>query len=239
MRRLLGDYAGWLTALADPVGEVPGDYAFATPANVLLDGERFVALDPSWTAVRPQPVELLMTRALRQFAVTLIGGGYSHPWPSTMDADGLTVILASMAGCAVERETVTCAVAVEIDLVAAVHGLTGERREALAARLVAVDATSPPVDIDSHRELREATARLRQDLAHERAKQSWYEEMLTSRENALKRAQRAIDLMSGSLSYRVGRLLMTPLRFARRVARAVLRRTVGRLLPKRSAEESG
>jgi hypothetical protein len=228
LRGVLADYAAWLVALGDHDGEVPGAFAFATPGNLLLDGDRFVLLDQSWIAVDPQPVDLLLTRALRQFAMTLIGGGYSHPWPSTVDADGLAVILASMAGCVIERDTVALAVRVDIELEAAARGLTGERRDALAVRWTSVDATSPPVDIDSHRELREASARLRQELRHAQAKLLWYEEMLTSREIALKHARRTIDLMSGSLSYRVGRLVMLPLRFGKRLVRGGLRRVARR-----------
>jgi hypothetical protein len=228
LRRILGDYAAWLAALADPDGEVAGGFAFATPDNLLLDVGRFALLDPSWVAADPQPVDLLLTRAVRRFAVTLIGGGYSHPWPSTVDANGLAVILAGMAGCVVERDMVALAVRMEVEFEAAARGLTGERRDALAARLMGVDATSPPVDIDSHRELREASARLRQELRHEQAKLLWYEEMLTSRETALKQARRTIDLMSGSLSYRVGRLVMMPLRFGKRAVRGVLRRVARR-----------
>ena len=53
--------------------------------------------------------------------------------------------------------------------------------------------------------------RLHTELARAQAKMFWFDDMLKSREAALKHAKRKIDLMDGSLSYRVGRMVITPL----------------------------
>ncbi|HYN92618.1 MAG TPA: class I SAM-dependent methyltransferase, partial [Pilimelia sp.] len=224
LRRLLGEYATWLTARCDPDGRLPGEFAFATPRHTIVNGTSFAVLDPSWTVAVPVPYEVGLARALRAFAVTLIGDGYSHPWPASSDADSLTVILAGMAGHAIERTVARQAVDLEAELQGAVRGWDDDTRAEFAARLAAVDAGTLPPDVDSHRKLHQSVLRLRQELEHTEAKLAWYEELLTSRENALKRTQRTVDMLSGSLSYRVGRLLMAPVRVAKRVARGAYRR---------------
>jgi hypothetical protein len=218
VRRLLGEYGAWLAGFRDGAGALPGEYVFLTPRNVVLDGSRFAALDPSWRLAGPLPYELALTRALRQFAVDVITGGYPHPWPATIDADGMTVILAGMAGVAVERTAVREAVDVEVEIVASIRGFDREQRSDYAQRLAALDAGTPALDMDSHRKLHQSVLRLRQELEHTQAKLAWYEELLDAREQALNRAQRTIALFSGSVGYRVGRVLVG---VARRVVRGM------------------
>jgi hypothetical protein len=79
--------------------------------------------------------------------------------------------------------------------------------------------------MDSHRELREAMIRLRGQLEHAEAQLKWYQELLSSREYALKRAQRTINVLSGSISFRAGRALIAPARLLKRLLRRAIRRT--------------
>jgi SAM-dependent methyltransferase len=227
VRRMLGDYARWLAEHRDDQGRLPGDAAFATPAQTAVDGPVFAPLDPSWRLAEPIPYDVALARGLRQFAVTLLTGGYSHPWPTTTDADGLTVILAGMAGHEVTHETVRRAVEVEVEITAAVRGYDEPERAAYAQWLATVEAGTPALDVSSHRKLQQAVLRLRQELEHARSKLAWNEELLAKREQALKRAERTISLFSGSMSYRAGRMLVGLARKgvggARRVARAAKR----------------
>ncbi|HEU4424190.1 MAG TPA: class I SAM-dependent methyltransferase [Pilimelia sp.] len=229
VRRLLGEYAGWLAGFRDEAGRLPGECVFLTPSNTVVDGSRLAALDPSWRLAGPLPYEVALARALRQFAVDMITGGYPHPWPAATDADGLTVILGGMAGMAIDRATVREAVAIEVEIVAAVRGFDREQRSAYAERLAAIDEGTPALDMDSHRKLHQSVLRLRQELEHTQAKLAWYEELLDSREQALNRAQRTIALFSGSVGYRVGRVFVGGARWVVRGMRKVARATRGRL----------
>jgi hypothetical protein len=75
LRRLLG---GWMAALP------------AVPAeNIVVDHDSFVVLDPSAPTVADP---------LRQFAGTLLTGGYANPWPAYTELGTLTAILRGAAG---------------------------------------------------------------------------------------------------------------------------------------------
>ncbi|MGC4810932.1 class I SAM-dependent methyltransferase [Micromonospora sp. DT228] len=232
LRTLLHGYAGWLADQADTDGRIPGAAALASADNVVVDGERYVVLDPSWRATEALPADVVLARGLWRFATALLTGGYAHPWPSTLDVAGLTVVLGGLAGHDLDRATVAEAVEAEAAIAAALHGLDTDGRLHLATELHAVSPTDPPVGAGSYQQLREAWLRQREELARLAALTAWTEELLTSRERALRRAETTIGLLSGSLSYRVGRLAITPARLAKRGARAAKRRATAALSPK-------
>jgi hypothetical protein len=235
LRRLLSGYAAWLTRVADAERRLPGGYAFATPANVVVAAGRFAVLDPSWHLTEPLPLDVALARGLRQFAVTMVTGGHAHPWASTLDVDGLTVVLAGLAGNPVDRDVVAAAIRAEASIGAAVDGLTEAQRSALVERLRRITVTDPLPGLDSYEQLREAWQRQREELIRLADRLSWSEKILDSREHALRKAQLTIGMLSGSLSFRVGRLLITPARLAKRGFRAIRRRL--RRLRHRVAEE--
>ncbi|MFI7431960.1 class I SAM-dependent methyltransferase [Micromonospora haikouensis] len=250
LRRLLHGYAAWLDAHADDAGRLTGATALASLDNVVLaDGGActardatgappvFAVLDPSWRASDPWPVDVTLARGLWRFAAALATGGYAHPWSSTLDVAGLTVVLAGTAGRDLDRATVTAAVDAEVAVTAALRGLDNADRVALADELRAVEPTAPPTGLDSHQQLREAWLRQKAELTRVTALLRWTEELLTSRERALRRAEATINLLSGSLSYRVGRLAITPARLAKRGARAAKRRAKDALAPRRDEQE--
>ncbi|MDO3705890.1 class I SAM-dependent methyltransferase [Micromonospora sp. C28SCA-DRY-2] len=224
LRRLLRGYAAWLAGQAGPDGRLAGAVALAGVDNVVLAGDRYAVLDPSWRAAEPLPGPVVLARALWRFATELLTGGYAHPWPSTLDVAGLTIVLGGLAGHDLSRATVDAAVETEAAVTAALHGLDSDRRVALAGELRAVEPTDPPPGPRSYQQLREAWLRQREELTRLGALLKWTEELLTSRERALRRADATIQLLSGSLSYRVGRLAITPARLAKRGARAAKRR---------------
>jgi hypothetical protein len=235
LRGLLRGYADWLdTHGVDRT--LTGPYALATCDNVVLTGTTYEVLDPSWQTADPQPTEVVLARGLRRFAAELLTGGYAHPWPSTLDLFGLSVVLGGLAGHDLEQAVVAAAVELEADVVAAMRDLDPAGRDALVAELRSVTATAPPAGLDSYQELREAWLRQREEVARIEALLRWTEQLLTSREHALKRAQVAVNLLSGSISFRVGRLLIAPARLAKRYLRRVVRRvrrmrTDGRATP--------
>ncbi|TDC40273.1 class I SAM-dependent methyltransferase [Micromonospora sp. 15K316] len=232
LRRLLRGYAEWLAGQAGADGELGGAVALATVDNVLRTDGGYTLLDPSWQVTAPLNTEVVLARGLRRFATTLVTGGYAHPWPSTLDIAGLTVVLGGVAGHDLSRETVSAAVETEAAVTAAVRGLDNEGRGVLLTELRAVEPTDPPAGPRSYQQLHEAWRRQREELTRLTALLRWTEELLTSRERALRRAEVKINLLSGSVSYQVGRFAVTPARLARRGARAAKRRVRDVLAPK-------
>ncbi|MGS2619281.1 class I SAM-dependent methyltransferase [Micromonospora sp. LZ34] len=224
LRRLLRGYAAWLARQADAGGRLSGAVALAGVDNVVVAGDDHAVLDPSWRAAEPLPGDVVLARGLWRFAADLLTGGCAHPWTSTLDVAGLTVVLGGLAGHDLARATVDAAVETEAAITAALRGLDADGRVALASELRGVDPTDPPPGPRSYQQLREAWLRQREELTRLGALLKWTEELLTSRERALRRADATINLLSGSLSYRVGRLAITPARLAKRGARAAKRR---------------
>ncbi|MEV5209323.1 class I SAM-dependent methyltransferase [Micromonospora sp. NPDC053740] len=237
VRALLRGYAGWLADQADSDGRIAGAAALAGTDNVVVDGERYAVLDPSWRATAELPGDVVLARGLWRFAAGLLTGGYAHPWSSTLDIAGLTVVLGGLAGHDLDRATVSEAVEVEAAIAAALHGLDADATVGLATELQAVAPTDPPLGGHSYQQLREAWLRQREELTRLTALTAWTEELLTSRERALRRAETTIGLLSGSLSYRVGRLAITPARLAKRGARAAKRRATAVLAPKQEEQQ--
>ncbi|MEU4399176.1 class I SAM-dependent methyltransferase [Micromonospora orduensis] len=237
LRTLLRGYAGWLADQADPDGLVVGATALAGTDNVVVDGGRYAVLDASWRATGALPADVVLARGLWRFAADLFTGGYAHPWSSTLDVAGLTVVLGGLAGRDLDRTTVADAVDAEAEITAALHQLDADGRVTLATRLHAVAPTDPPVGPHSYQQLREAWLRQREELSRLAALTAWTEELLTSRERALRRAETTIGLLSGSLSYRVGRLAITPARLAKRGARAAKRRARTVLAPRQEEQQ--
>ncbi|MBQ1024100.1 class I SAM-dependent methyltransferase [Micromonospora sp. C95] len=206
LRRLLRGYADWLDGQAEQ-GRLAGAVALAGADNLVVDGDRWAVLDRGRRAGPPLPVDVVLARTLWRFAADLLTGGYAHPWTATLDVVGLTVLLGGVAGrdfdrAVVEAATETVATAAE----------------------AAVSLTDPPPGPRSYQQLREAWLRQREENTRLAALLKWTEDLLTSRERALRRAEAKINLLSGSLSYKVGRLALTPARMAKRGARAAKRR---------------
>ncbi|GAA2090462.1 hypothetical protein [Actinomadura alba] len=241
VRRLLGAYAGWLAGLA------PGAMAFATLDNVVPDGDGFAVLDPSWELAGEVPFSLALARSLRRFAVGLIAGGQPHPWPGTLDLDGVAVTLLAMAGNPGDRALLGRAVELEAEIEAAVRGLPAAEHARLLAELRSGVVREPL----GHREALTAHRRLADDLAAARARSEWLDATLKAKEaeyakaaetaqgklEELRRQRREdqaeikrlrqevkvkeaqVKALRDSLSHRVGRLATAPLRALRGVLR--------------------
>ncbi len=223
LRQLLRGYADWLTGQATD-GQLTGAVALAGADNLVVAGDRFAVLDPAWRADAPLPVDVVLARALWRFATELVTGGYAHPWTSTLDVAGLTVVLGGVAGRDFDRTVVDAAVETDAAVGAVVRGLDTDGKVDLDAELRAVTPTDPPPGPLSYQQLREAWLRQREENTRLTSLLKWTEELLNTRERALRRAEATVNLLSGSLSYKVGRLAVTPARLARRGARAAKRR---------------
>lgn len=224
IRGLLSGYARWLDSSAVD-GRIAGAAALAGMDNVVVvDGEHFAVLDPSWQATEPLPVDVALARGLWRFAAILLTGGYAHPWPSTLDLAGLTVVLGGVAGRELNRATVRVAVETEAAVAAAQQGLDPTGRQKLRDELDTLELDSPPPGPRSYQQLYEAWLRQREELTRIQALLRWTDDLITSRERALRRADAMIKMLSGSVSFRLGRLVITPARWAKRAARALKRR---------------
>ncbi|MFC3501664.1 class I SAM-dependent methyltransferase [Micromonospora krabiensis] len=237
LRRLLTGYAEWLAGQADGDGRLGGAVALAGVDNTVVSPAGYAVLDASWRATDPLAGDVVLARGLWRFAAELLTGGYAHPWPSTLDVAGLTVVLAGLAGQDLGRARVTAAVETEAAVTAALRGLDAEGRAALAAELVTVAPTDPPAGPRAYQQLHEAWQRQREELTRLTELQRWTDELLTSRERALRRAEATMNLLSGSLTYRVGKLAVTPARLAKRGARAAKRRARAALSPKQEEQQ--
>ncbi|MFI7606208.1 class I SAM-dependent methyltransferase [Micromonospora sp. NPDC049366] len=237
LRRLLTGYADWLAGQADGDGRLTGAVALAGADNTVVSPAGYAVLDPSWRAGDPLPGDVVLARGLWRFAAELLTGGYAHPWPSTLDVAGLTVVLAGLAGHDLDRATVTTAVETEAAVTAALRGLDAEGRAALAAEVAAVTPTDPPAGPRGYQQLHEAWQRQREELTRLTELHRWTDELLTARERALRRAEATMNLLSGSLTYRVGKLAVTPARLAKRGARAAKRRAREALSPKQEEQQ--
>ncbi|MBQ1048052.1 class I SAM-dependent methyltransferase [Micromonospora sp. C51] len=215
LRRLLRGYADWLDGQAER-GQLAGAVARAGVDNVVVDGDRWAVLDRGWRAEAPSPVDVVLARTLWRFATDLLTGGYAHPWTSTLDVAGLTVVLGGVAGRDFDRAVVEAAT------------------QPTAAT---AEPTDPPPGPRSYQQLREAWLRQREENTRLTALLKWTEDLLTSRERALRRAEAKINLLSGSLSYKVGRLAITPARMARRGARAAKRRARAAISAKQGGQQ--
>jgi hypothetical protein len=228
LRTVLGQFADWVAAPADDDGMLSGAELCVLPSELVMTGDSFARWDPSWSSELRVPVDVALARALREFAVMLLTSGYAHPWPALGTADELAIVLGGMAGRNWDNgKVLPAAVALQVQLSAAERGLDAEQQAQLSTELMAVGQGTAPLGLESYRELQTALARLREEVAHEKAMNAWNEQMLLSREFALRRAERQVEFLSGTFTARLGKLLFL---LARRTLRLV--RRIGRRLSK-------
>jgi hypothetical protein len=221
LRQTLKAYTHWLRELvsaADP------NAPFATPANVSLAGDGFEIRDRSWQDSSGWPFEYVVTRGLREFAVELLTGGYNHPWPSTVDANRLTVILGAIAGLEIDSPLIDRVVARSVDVHAIVADLDEDGQREYGHHLAEAGATSGDVDVLSFQRLRQAHARQAEEIAGLEDKLKWLDHLLVSHDRALLKARKQAKQLTGSISFRVGRAIISPAIATRNASRKTMKR---------------
>lgn len=232
LRGLLRSYAGWMAELP------PAAQPFATPGNVVVDdcavsvsGSGWSLLDPSWELAEPVSGGVALTRALRGFAAGLLAGGHRHPWPTTLDVDGITSVMTTMAGRRPDRAFTGQAIRLEAEIIAARRQLPISDRERLVAELERGVLPSPMG-------LREALLereRLITELGEARDRSVWLDTRLRATEAKVRQAadkhaktraelratQDRLEALRESTTYRIGRFIVSPKRKALRVLRTV------------------
>ena len=184
LRRLLTGWVAWL-------GTLDGhDRAYATVENVVVDGERYVLLDPSRRSAAPIDVDTAAVGALRRFADTLLTGGYAHPWPAAIDDNELTAVLTGAAGLETDPDDV-----------------------ATPAAMMAPPAPS------SLRDHEEQIRTLREKLADQDQQVKWYEKRLAGKDQELRKLRKQLKILHGSRAFKVAKAGLNAARKARNVIR--------------------
>lgn len=220
LRQALHGYVTWLATLDDPVVAVPG--------NVVVSGDAYTLLDPSWTWTAAVRTDVARARALRLIAVELVGSGSRHPWSATADVDELTVLLSAAAGSSVDPAAIAAAVDLDVEVRAARGGLDQAAKDALHAEITAVRPAMPRVDLDGYRELQAALLREQREVARLEAVTAWNERNISMLEDALRRSERQVALFSGSVGYRSAKLVVATAKRGLQPVKRQVKNIIGR-----------
>lgn len=212
LRGALAAYADWLAGTGESA-------VFATVDRVLVDGDDHALLDPSWRWTAPVRPELALASAMRDLAVTLITEGHPHAWPASVDADGLTVVLAGLAGREIGRPVVTEATALTASVATTLRGLAPEETAALREALVTAGTGSVSLTVDSHREAVVAAEAGRAEVMRLRAVLTRTEGWLADSERNLKTTQRQLKTVKESRAYQIGLRITRPVNKVKRILR--------------------
>ena len=228
VRELVRRYAAWLTS--QPVGEAGDQRFFLTPAQVVLADDGPHALDRSWHWTGPMDPEVAVLRGLRDFARALVRSGSDQPWRPDISPDDLAQTLAAMAGLPWTPALLDRIAAAEAEVETVLTGgdALAEAR-AHRANLESGQSQAGAVQGPS-RGYREAVAsegRLAVALEERTGQVEWLEASLRSRDTKVSELERTVSHLRGSLSFRIGRVLTSPMRSVT----GYLRRFVMSLVP--------
>ncbi|WP_152628486.1 hypothetical protein [Actinoplanes utahensis] len=201
LRQEIAQYESWLATHARD-GLVDGPVALADLSGVAITPAGPTVLAARWEPVEAVPVEIVLVRALWQFAVRLITWGRPHPWPVTASAADLAAILVGMAGRSLADEELRAAIDLQVVLDGAEFGLTQGERQAHKLALLAVQPGTAPLDVAGYEELTEALWRQRYQASHLLAMMEWTEQIIRSRDSALSKMDFELQLLRRSWSGR-------------------------------------
>ncbi|SDT71968.1 hypothetical protein [Actinoplanes derwentensis] len=209
LRQEITQYESWLG-----IGPVSGPQALADLSDIGITADGPVVMSARWTPAEPLPAQIVLVRALWQFAVRLITWGRPHPWPITASAADLAAILAGMAGRSLADDELRAAIDLQMVIDSAEFGLSPAERQAHRLALLAVQPGTAPLDVAGYHELAEALWRQRYQASHLLAMMEWNEQMIRSRDSALSKMDFELQLLRRSWS---GRSLMLAKRAYKKV----------------------
>ena len=226
MRKLVHGYAEWLRKQTED-GDlaVSGTALFATFENVMASDDQLTVFDPSWSTTLQVPFEVAFIRALRHFGFRILAAGLPHPWPSGMSPNRLTVTLAAMAGLVVTPALLeqTARLEVELDGQRRNNTEADDQNQYFELQTTGEQATSEPAQPRGYREALIAVGRLSTDLAAAQAQIGWLDETVQLRESQLRKERRLMGDLRGSVSYRIGQAITSPLRAILQLFRPAVR----------------
>lgn len=224
VRMLVRRYHAWLGAKPWSGGD-PTLRFFASPSNVLLDGEELRVLDDTWRLTHVLTDEVVLLRGLRDFARRLLRSGAEHPWAPDTSPDRLTGTLAGMVGLEISGASVDTVARIEAEVEVVVSGGGAAAESAAYAknldsgRSQFVSQSGPA---RGYREVTAVTGRLAQELDARQNQVEWLELTLRLRDRRLGDIERQLVSTRGSASFKIGRFFTWPLRaivlLVRRVA---------------------
>jgi hypothetical protein len=239
LRRLVRGYAKWLHDQAElkpwrdpwasdqaPMRErlvVPGSAVFATFENVMLDGDRYELLDPSWNTSLDIPYEIALTRALRRFGYRVLAGGLRHPWPSGMSPNRLTVTLGAMVGVTVAPHLLERSARLEVELEGQQRNNTEVGDQQLYFELQTMGESTEPGQPRGYREALATVGQLSAELSEAHNQIEWLDATVQLREDQLRRERKISADIKNSVSFAIGNAITTPFRAMFRLFRPIFR----------------
>jgi hypothetical protein len=190
LRQEITGYESWLGT-----GPISGPEALADLSDIAVTGDGPTVLSARWEPATALPAQIVLVRALWQFAVRLTTGGRPHPWPITASAADLAAILVGMAGRSLADEELRAAVDLQVTIDGAEFGLDRAGRQAHRLALRSVQPGSAPVDVAGYHQLAEALWRQRYQASHLLAMMEWTERIIQSRDAQLSRMDWELQLL--------------------------------------------
>jgi hypothetical protein len=190
LRQEIAGYESWLGP-----GPVSGPEALADLSDIAVTGDGPTVLSARWEPVTALPAQIVLVRALWQFAVRLTTWGRPHPWPITASAADLAAILVGMAGRSLADEELRTAIDLQVVIDSAEFGLDRAAQQAHRLALRAVQPGSAPVDVAGYHQLAEALWRQRYQASHLLAMMEWTERIIQSRDAELSRMDWELRLL--------------------------------------------
>jgi hypothetical protein len=190
LRQEIAGYESWLGT-----GPVSGPVALADLSGIAVTGDGLAVVSAHWEPVEAVPAQIVLVRALWQFAVRLTTWGRPHPWPITASATDLAAILVGMAGRSLADEELRAAIDLQVMIDSAEFGLDLAGRQAHRLALRAVQPGTAPVDVAGYHQLAEALWRQRYQASHLLAMMEWTERIIQSRDAELSRMDWELRLL--------------------------------------------
>jgi hypothetical protein len=190
LRQEIAGYESWLGT-----GPVNGPAALADLSGIAVTGDGLAVLSAHWEPVEAVPAQIVLVRALWQFAVRLTTWGRPHPWPITASAADLAAILVGMAGRSLADEDLRAAIDLQVMIDSAEFGLEPAERQAHRLALRSVQPGTAPVDVAGYHQLAEALWRQRYQASHLLAMMEWTERIIQSRDAELSRMDWELRLL--------------------------------------------
>lgn len=216
IRRLVQAYGAWLSSLA------PEEAIFATPNNVNATPSGFVVVDDSWAWAGQVESLSAVIYCMRHFALRALRAGIAHPWRPDISPDDMTQSLMAMAGQGVTKDDILAAGQLDAEITALLLDIPSEQREEFIVDSIADGQTAVSAAIGGgmgFRDLAARTARLSIALQTRAEQVMWLETSLRNRTTRLNKAEKLVESIRNSVSFRVGQTITWPVRHPLALAR--------------------
>lgn len=219
LRHMIGGYIEWLLEFYQTSGAgkghvvVDGPAVFASLDNVVVRDGLYYVSDTSWAYAGTVNADVVLVYHLGRFAEQLLSGAFRHPWPMSMNVNGLTRTLLAIGGHAVAEECFLGAARLQAEIVASREGLSSAQEAALINKIELESSRpsrAPALEVRGYREAVTAVRRLREELDIAKAQIMWLDDRLVYRERQLRKVRGSMEMLRNSTSFKFGRRLTAP-----------------------------